>query len=63
MRICNCALPSLRGNTDCCKYCNNYDDSSSFQTSIPWMPKITKKEIIERFDDKGNLIERITKEI
>ena len=66
MKICNCALPALRGNTDCCKYCNNnqeYFTTNTFKIT-PYEPYIqpTKKEIIEKFDEMGKLIERITRE-
>ena len=32
MKICHCALPSLTGNTDCCKECSNivYGEESGY---------------------------------
>lgn len=63
MRVCHCALPAMNGNADCCKYCNN-----NIQRQVVWgidpnipfnyLPQ-SKKEIIEKFDKDGNLVERI----
>lgn len=65
--FCNC---SLAGTAACMRCPNNGYLANNFVTykvgdyvmtskSIP----ITKKEVIEKFDEKGNLIERITKEV
>lgn len=68
MKVCHCALPSMSGNSDCCKYCgnNNYNQSTftNFKlVSLEPYIKPTKKEIIEKFDELGKLIERITRDV
>jgi hypothetical protein len=67
MRICNCALPALRGNSDCCRLCGNNHETlttSSFKI-ITYEPYIqpTKKEIIDKFDELGKITERIIRDI
>lgn len=67
MRICHCALPGLRGNTECCKYCNNnieYFNTNTFKIT-PLEPYIqsTKTEIIEKYNELGKLTERIIREV
>ena len=75
MRFCYCALPAMNSGIDVCRNCsNNRNISSGTLRCIPFVydePKkfniddreelFCDKEVIEKFDDKGNLIERITK--
>ena len=58
MRICHCTLPLT--NPDACKFCRlNNNEFTEIQVGTPYQqyPNI-KKTIIEKYDDKGNLIER-----
>ena len=73
MKACCCVLPYM--NPNACKNClNNKDDVSEFylgffpypnETYQPkeWQKDTTHKEVIEKFDKDGKLIERITREI
>ncbi len=65
MRVCHCALPAMTGSSDCCRGCPNNQETfdESYFRIVPYEPykPMTKKEIIEKFDKDGNLIERITR--
>lgn len=53
INFCSCMLPVL--NPDACKYCcNNPYRLQRGENSI--------KEIVEKFDENGKLIERITRD-
>lgn len=54
----NC-LGCMGNRCTCCLYRPTYYYPLQYQYYQP----IVKKEIIEKFDDKGNVIERITREI
>jgi len=65
MRVCHCTLPTFYPNA--CDNCSNNEDNwwrggyimpNKIMTDYPIQPK----KITEKFDDKGNLIERITEE-
>ena len=71
MNSCNCAAPYT--NPGACFYCPNrwvyypcttWKDSSAPDLSQLYKYKESdKKRIIERFDDKGNLVERVTEDV
>lgn len=51
MKFCNCALPSLRGNTDCCKNCiNNKEIPDGYMTQEEVDELIEKIRIREKYD-------------
>ena len=59
MRICHCALPTMRGNSDCCKNCMNNQEYEMF-------PKIyitTTKETEITKDSFVEELNRLTKEL
>ena len=64
MKVCWCTLPSI--NPNACKHCDNnlirFDDFTVKPFYPDYIPAV-KKEIIEKFDEKGNLIERITRDV
>lgn len=74
-RVCCCSLPDLHG-IQVCEHCANnkqlkdvfyqrFPFSEPFKIKEPTPFVITtpaKKTIVEKFDEKGNLIERITTE-
>jgi hypothetical protein len=66
MNSCNCVLPYT--NPGACFYCKNrWDFYPSYTTwkdsSVYKYKEAGKKRVIERFDDKGNLVERVTEDV
>lgn len=60
MRVCHCTLPTFYPGA--CNNCPNnpIDEWAAYKPQPGW--NIPPKKITEKFDDKGNLIERITEE-
>ena len=52
MKFCNCALPSLRGNTDCCKNCvNNKEIPDGYMTEEEIDKLFEKINIKEKYEE------------
>lgn len=56
MKVCHCALPSIRGNSDCCKNCSNnviYEDLG--WNHFPWIEDGKLYKIITLEKPNGNI--------
>lgn len=52
MKFCNCALPALRGNTDCCKNCvNNKEIPDGYMTEEEIGKLFEKINIKEKYEE------------
>ena len=60
MNFCLCTLAGTRACLTCPQYIEYFGQSVS---GIPFQYPLKKTEVIEKFDENGKLIERITREV